>query len=44
VVLEAMNRNLQIRLDILNQQLHTREQIQAYHAGSPMLADSHRMP
>ena len=45
VVLEAMNRNLQIRLDILNQQLRTREQIQAYHAASPMLAaDSHRMP
>jgi hypothetical protein len=30
-VLEAMNRNLQIRLDILNQQLRTREQIQQYH-------------
>jgi len=45
VVLEAMNRNLQIRLDILNQQLRTREQIQAYHAASPMLAaDNHRMP
>ncbi|WP_324675736.1 hypothetical protein [Hymenobacter sp. GOD-10R] len=45
VVLEAMNRNLQIRLDILNQQLRTREQIQSYHASSPMLAaDSHRMP
>ncbi|OUJ75242.1 hypothetical protein [Hymenobacter crusticola] len=45
VVLEAMNRNLQIRLDILKQQLRTREQIQAYHASSPMLAaDSHRMP
>ncbi|GGE97180.1 hypothetical protein [Hymenobacter cavernae] len=45
VVLDAMNRNLQIRLDILNQQLRTREQIQAYHAASPMLAaDNHRMP
>ncbi|GAA4376959.1 hypothetical protein GCM10023186_11330 [Hymenobacter koreensis] len=31
VVLEAMGRNLQIRLDILNQQLRTREQIQQYH-------------
>ncbi|WP_400193521.1 hypothetical protein [Hymenobacter sp. B81] len=31
VVLEAMSRNLQIRLDILNQQLRTREQIQQYH-------------
>ncbi|UYZ58956.1 anti-sigma factor [Hymenobacter latericus] len=30
-VLEAMNRNLQIRLDILNQQLRTREQIRQYH-------------
>jgi len=30
VVLDAMNRNLQIRLDILNQQLRTREQVQAY--------------
>lgn len=45
IVLEAMNRNLQIRLDILNQQLRTREQIQSYHVASPMLAaDSHRMP
>lgn len=32
VVLDAMNRNLQIRLDILNQQLRTREQMQQYHA------------
>ncbi|MBC6990821.1 hypothetical protein [Hymenobacter sp. BT491] len=32
VVLDAMNRNLQIRLDILNQQLRTRERIQDYHS------------
>lgn len=30
VVLDAMNRNLQIRLDILNQQTRTREQMQEY--------------
>lgn len=30
VVLDAMNRNLQIRLDILNQQLRTRAQAQEY--------------
>ncbi|RYU84324.1 hypothetical protein [Hymenobacter persicinus] len=30
VVLDAMNRNLQIRLDILNQQLRTRAQVQQY--------------
>lgn len=30
-ILEAMNQNLQIRLDILNQQLRTREQIRQYH-------------
>jgi hypothetical protein len=36
VVLEAMNRNLQIRLDILNQQTRTREQMQEYQAqGTP---------
>ncbi len=32
VVLDAMNRNLQIRLDILNQQTRTREQMQEYHS------------
>lgn len=35
VVLDAMNRNLQIRLDILNQQARTREQMQEFHAQSP---------
>ncbi|AII52629.1 hypothetical protein [Hymenobacter sp. APR13] len=36
VVLDAMNRNLQIRLDILNQQTRTREQMQEYQAqGTP---------
>ncbi|HEX8428507.1 hypothetical protein [Hymenobacter sp.] len=44
VVLEAMNRNLQIRLDILNQQARTREQVQEYHAQPLMIADSHPMP
>ncbi|MCC2548381.1 hypothetical protein LJY25_18185 [Hymenobacter sp. BT175] len=34
VVLDAMNRNLQIRLDILNQQLRSRERVQAYSNGS----------
>ncbi|GAB2969761.1 hypothetical protein GCM10027048_45850 [Hymenobacter coalescens] len=37
-VLEAMNRNLQIRLDILNQQLRTREQIRQYHDDAYTLA------
>lgn len=32
VVLEAMNRNLQIRLDLLTQQLRTQEQIRDYHS------------
>jgi len=36
VVLDAMNRNLQIRLDILNQQLRTRERIDAY-GGEPYI-------
>jgi len=40
VVLDAMNRNLQIRLDILNQQLRTREQVQAYEEPFA-LADNH---
>lgn len=44
VVLEAMNRNLQIRLDILNQQTRTREQVQEYHAQPMMVADNHPMP
>jgi hypothetical protein len=44
VVLEAMNRNLQIRLDILNQQTRSREQVQEYHAQPLMIADTHPMP
>ena len=44
VVLEAMNRNLQIRLDILNQQTRTREQVQEYHAQPMMVADNRQMP
>ncbi|SHI68603.1 hypothetical protein SAMN02745146_1386 [Hymenobacter daecheongensis DSM 21074] len=35
VVLDAMNRNLQIRLDILNQQLRTRAQVQEYSEAQP---------
>ncbi|GAA4012464.1 hypothetical protein GCM10022408_26500 [Hymenobacter fastidiosus] len=35
VVLDAMNRNLQIRLDILNQQLRTRAQVQEYSETPP---------
>ncbi|GAA3922546.1 hypothetical protein [Hymenobacter algoricola] len=35
VVLDAMNRNLQIRLDILNQQLRTRAQVQEYSEAVP---------
>ncbi|OON68018.1 hypothetical protein [Hymenobacter sp. CRA2] len=38
-VLDAMNRNLQIRLDILNQQLRTREQIRQYHDDAYTLAE-----
>ncbi len=38
VVLDAMNRNLQIRLDILNQQLRSRERVQEDFNGS-VLAD-----
>ncbi|MCC3157674.1 hypothetical protein LJ737_10515 [Hymenobacter sp. 15J16-1T3B] len=37
-VLDAMNQNLQIRLDILNQQLRTREQIRQYHDDAYSLA------
>jgi hypothetical protein len=44
VVLEAMNRNLQIRLDILGQQARIREQVQEYHAQPLMIADTHPMP
>jgi len=44
VVLDAMNRNLQIRLDILNQQTRSREQVQEYHAQPLMIADTHPMP
>lgn len=38
LVLDAMNRNLQIRVDILNQQLRTQERIREYHAETPTLA------
>ena len=44
VVLDAMNRNLQIRLDILNQQTRTREQIQEYYAQPPTTADNQPKP
>ena len=45
VVLDAMNRNLQIRLDILNQQLRVRERMQEYGADSYILAErGHRNP
>ncbi|SNC75494.1 hypothetical protein SAMN06265337_2902 [Hymenobacter gelipurpurascens] len=44
VVLDAMNRNLQIRLDLLTQQLRTRERIRDYHNQPYMVADSRRMP
>ena len=45
VVLDAMNRNLQIRLDILNQQLRVRERMQEYGADSYILAErGHRRP
>ncbi len=44
VVLDAMNRNMQIRLDLLGQQLRTREQIRAYHTQPYMVADSRRTP
>ncbi|UOQ72437.1 hypothetical protein [Hymenobacter cellulosilyticus] len=35
VVLEAMNRNMQIRLDILNQQLRLQERMKEYNAANP---------
>lgn len=44
VVLDAMNRNLQIRLDILNQQTRTRAQMQDYRTQPLMIADNHPMP
>ena len=44
VVLEAMNRNMQIRLDLLAQQLRTRERIRDYHNQPYMVADSRRLP
>ncbi|MET4108665.1 hypothetical protein [Hymenobacter sp. UYP22] len=44
VVLEAMNRNMQIRLDLLTQQLHTRERIRDYHSQPYMVADNRRIP
>ena len=44
VVLEAMNRNLQIRLDILNQQTHSREQVQEYQAQPLLVADTRPTP
>lgn len=44
VVLEAMNRNLQIRLDILNQQTRTREQMQEYHSQPVPAAEGQPRP
>ncbi|NVO31391.1 hypothetical protein [Hymenobacter lapidiphilus] len=44
MVLEAMNSNMQIRLDLLGQQLRTREQIREYHSQPYMVADSRRLP
>jgi hypothetical protein len=44
IVLEAMNSNMQIRLDLLGQQLRTREQIREYHTQPYMVADSRRLP
>ncbi|MBC8081724.1 MAG: hypothetical protein H7Z21_00805 [Hymenobacter sp.] len=44
VVLEAMDRNLQIRLDILNQQTRSREQVQEYHARPLLVADNRPTP
>lgn len=44
VVLDAMDRNLQIRLDLLNQQLRTREQIRNYHSQPNMVADNRQTP
>lgn len=44
VVLDAMNRNLQIRLDILNQQTRTREQMQEYHSQATPAASNQPQP
>ena len=44
MVLEAMNRNMQIRLDLLGQQLRAREQMREYHSQPYMVADSRRLP
>ncbi|WBA40516.1 hypothetical protein [Hymenobacter canadensis] len=44
VVLDAMNRNLQIRLDILNQQTRTREQMQEYHSQAAPAASNQPQP
>ncbi|UOQ78441.1 hypothetical protein MUN84_07680 [Hymenobacter sp. 5516J-16] len=44
VVLDAMDRNLQIRLDLLNQQLRTREQIRDYHSQPFIATESRRTP
>ncbi|MBC6696978.1 hypothetical protein [Hymenobacter sp. BT190] len=44
VVLDAMNRNLQIRLDILNQQTRTREQMQEYQAQGTSAATNQPQP
>ncbi|NVO83400.1 hypothetical protein [Hymenobacter terrestris] len=44
MVLEAMNSNMQIRLDLLGQQLRTREQMREYHSQPYMVADSRRLP
>lgn len=40
MVLDAMNRNLQIRLDILNQQLRMREQMNDYRDAPTLYADN----
>ncbi|GAB2456167.1 hypothetical protein GCM10011375_04230 [Hymenobacter qilianensis] len=42
MVLDAMNRNLQIRVDILNQQLRTRERMLEYHTDEPEVAKNNR--
>jgi hypothetical protein len=42
LVLDAMNRNLQIRVDILNQQLRTRERMLEYKAEVPTLTENGR--
>ncbi|TGE19848.1 hypothetical protein [Hymenobacter elongatus] len=44
VVLEAMNRNMQIRLDILNQQLRLQERMKEYTAAPNAVVNSTRKP